>query len=73
MAARFWARLLSPAFIDIRRCPNYGGDLKIIAAILESAVIERILTHLGVQAQVRPIGPGANPGTKRVESLCRLP
>jgi hypothetical protein len=31
-------------------CPNCGGQLKIIAAILEQPVIEKILTHLGLQA-----------------------
>ena len=31
-------------------CPNCGGELKIIAAILEQPVIEKILTHLGLQA-----------------------
>ena len=31
------------AGLNIDRCTNCGGELKIIAAILESAVIERIL------------------------------
>ena len=34
---------------DPRRCPNCGGELKIIAAILEQPVIEKILTHLGLE------------------------
>ncbi len=34
-----------------------GGELKIIAAILESAVVERILTHLGLQARAPPRAP----------------
>jgi hypothetical protein len=29
-------------------CPNCGGELKIIAVILERPVIEKILTHLGL-------------------------
>jgi hypothetical protein len=37
------ARLLKRVF-DIERCPQGGGSLKIIAAIEEPAVIERILT-----------------------------
>ena len=41
----------------MEHCPNYGGQLKIIAAILESAVIERILTPLGLQARVPPRTP----------------
>ena len=30
----------------MEHCPNCGGELKIIAAILEQPVIEKILTHL---------------------------
>ena len=46
-----WARLLKRVVdIDMQRCPNCGGDLRIIAAILEPPVIEKILTHLGLQA-----------------------
>jgi hypothetical protein len=44
-----WARLLKRVFdIDMQRCPNCGAwELKIIAAILERPMIEKILTHLG--------------------------
>ena len=53
-----WARLLGRVFeIDLEHCPNCGGELKIIAAILESAVIERILMHLGLQARAPPRAP----------------
>jgi hypothetical protein len=31
--------------------PNCGGELKIIAAMREAPVIEKILTHLGLQAR----------------------
>ena len=34
--------------------PNCGGELKIIAAILEQPVIEKIVTHLGLQARAKP-------------------
>ena len=53
-----WARLLERVFdIDMERCPNCGGgELKIIAAILERPVIERILTHLGLDPQPPPKG-----------------
>ena len=52
-----WARLLERLFeIDLEHCPNCGGELKIVAAIVESAVIERILTHLGLQARARARG-----------------
>ena len=50
-----WSRLLKRVFqIDIEHCPNCGGELKIIAAILAAPVIERILTHLGLQARAPP-------------------
>ena len=53
-----WARLLKRVFdIDIEHCPQCGGKLKIIAAIEEPAVIERILTHLGLSAQPPPRAP----------------
>ena len=53
-----WTRLLKRVFqIDLERCPNCGGQLKIIAAILQAPVIERILTHLGLQARAPPRAP----------------
>jgi hypothetical protein len=52
-----WARLLKRVYgIDVERC-ECGGKLKIIAAIEEPAVIERILTHLGLSAQPPPRAP----------------
>ncbi len=41
---------------DVERC-GCGGKLKVIAAIEEPAVIERILTHLGLSAQPPPRTP----------------
>ncbi len=32
------------------RCPDCAGELKIIAAILEQPVTQKIPTHLGLQA-----------------------
>jgi hypothetical protein len=41
-----WAKLLKRVFdLDLEHCPNCGGELKIIAAILEQPVIEKILTR----------------------------
>jgi hypothetical protein len=53
-----WAGLLKHVFeIDMQRCPNCGaGELKIGAAILERPVIEKILTHLGLDPQPRHWG-----------------
>jgi len=53
-----WARLLKCVFeIDLKHCPNCGGELKIIAAILEAPAIEKILMHLGPQARAPPRAP----------------
>jgi hypothetical protein len=47
-----WAKMRKRAFdLDLEHCPNCGGELKIIAAILEVPMIEKILTHLGLQAR----------------------
>jgi len=43
--------------IDMAHCPNCEGELKIIAAILEQPVIEKTLTHLGLQARAPPRTP----------------
>ena len=53
-----WARLLKRVFdIDLQHCPNCGaGELKIIAAILERPVIQKILDHLGLDPQPPPKG-----------------
>ena len=50
------ARLLKRVF-DIERCRQCGGNLRIIAAIEEPAVIERILTHVGLSAKPPPRTP----------------
>ncbi len=53
-----WARLLKRVFdIDIEQCPHCGGALKIIAAILESGAITKILDHLGLPARAPPRAP----------------
>ena len=52
-----WARLLKRVYdFDVERCVC-GGKLKNIAVIEEPAVIERILTHLGLSAQPPPRTP----------------
>lgn len=59
-----WARLLKRVFdIDMQHCPNCGGgELEIIAAILERPVIEKILMHLRLQPQPPPKAPAREPG-----------
>ncbi|MFN7309366.1 MAG: hypothetical protein ACK5S1_01045, partial [bacterium] len=58
-----WARLLKRVFdIDMQHYPNCGGELKIIAAILERPAIEKILTHLGLDPQPPPRGRAREAG-----------
>ena len=53
-----WAKVLKRVFdLDLEHCPNCGGELKIIAAILEQPVIEKLLTHLGLHARAPPRAP----------------
>ena len=52
------ARLLKRVFdVDIEQYPYCGGTLKIIAAILESSAITKILDHLGLPVRVPPRTP----------------
>jgi hypothetical protein len=37
---------------DIEQCPHCGGAMKIIAAILDSSAIAKILDHLGLPIRV---------------------
>jgi len=53
-----WGRLLKRVFgIDIEHCLHCGGTLKIVAAILESGAITKILDHLGLPARAPPRTP----------------
>jgi len=57
-----WAKLLKRVFeINMAHRPNCGGELKIIASIMEQPVIEKILTHLGLQARAPPRAPARRP------------
>ena len=50
-----WIKPLKRVFdLDLKHCPNCGDELKIIAAILEQPVIEKILTDLGLHARALP-------------------
>jgi hypothetical protein len=53
-----WTKLLKRVFdLDPEHCLDCVGELKIIAAILEQPVIEKILTHLGLQARAPARAP----------------
>ena len=53
-----WARLLRRVFaLAMETCPNCGGQVKVVAAIEEPAVIRKILTHLGLSPHPPPITP----------------
>jgi len=50
-----WSELLKRVFqVDLTTCPDCGGTLQFIAAIMDPAVVEQILTHLGLPV-VRPV------------------
>jgi hypothetical protein len=47
----------------MQHCPNCGaGEIKIIAAILERPVIDKILSHLGPDPQPPPRGRAREAG-----------
>lgn len=46
-----------PRCANMAHCPNCGGELKTIAAILEQPVMEKILSQLGLQARAPPRAP----------------
>ena len=71
-----WAKLLKRVFdLDLKHCPNCGGELKSIAAILKQPVVEKILTQLGLQARAPPRSAArgqalqAEPGHKQSSEL----
>ena len=57
------AQVLSRVYgIDIETCPDCGAKLKIIAVIQDQLVIEKILTHLGLDPNPpKPNQPRAPP------------
>jgi hypothetical protein len=48
--------------LDLEHCQNCGGELNIIAAILERPVIEKILARLGLDPQPPPRGRAREAG-----------
>ncbi len=53
-----WAKLLKRLLeIDLAHCSSFGSALNVIAAILETPVIKKILTHLSWHAPTPPRAP----------------
>jgi hypothetical protein len=43
--------------LDLTHCQHCGGQLRIVAAILQRQAIDKILNHLGLEAQPPPRAP----------------
>ena len=55
---RSWTTLLARVFrIDVRRCPDCGGRMKIIAALTNPRSIRRYLHGMGLPVRAPPIAP----------------
>ena len=53
-----WAKLLSKVFgMDISKCRECGGEMRVIASIIQVDVIRMILSHLGLSPQPPPVAP----------------
>jgi hypothetical protein len=53
-----WTKLLKRVFnLDLTHCPQCGGELRIVAAILQRQAIKKILNPLGLEAQPPPRAP----------------
>ena len=60
--ARRWAELLARVFgLDMQKCVDCGGPLKIVSAILESNAIKSILTHLRLPDKPPDLAPARIP------------
>ena len=57
-----WADLLKRVFqIDLAQCPDCGGELKFIAAIMKKSVIAKILEHLKLSTDPPRFKPAESP------------
>ena len=53
-----WAKLLARVFqVDVTCCPDCGGTMKVIAALLDPASITKLLDALGLPSRAPPIAP----------------
>jgi len=59
---RTWAELMRRGLdIDVLECPDCGGRLRFVAAILLSSAIRRILRHLGLPSDPVQLAPARAP------------
>ncbi len=66
---RAWADLMRRAFeADVLSCPRCGGRMVVLATIEDPAVIQRILTHLGLSTEAGEALPAAR-ASPAAESL----
>jgi hypothetical protein len=57
-----WAKLLRRVFgMDMEKCPHCSGEMKIIAAIMESKAVEKILKHVGLPPKPPDVAPARYP------------
>ncbi len=55
---RSWATLLARVFrIDVTKCPDCGGPMRIIAALTGPSSIRHCLQGMGLPARAPPIAP----------------
>jgi hypothetical protein len=61
--SKHWARLLKKVFgIDVESCHACGGkNVKIVAAIMERAVIVKILNHIGIPPDIPEVAAARAP------------
>jgi hypothetical protein len=59
---RTWAELMRRGLdIDVLQCPDCGGRLRFVAAIMLSTAIRRILCHLGLHSDPVELAPARAP------------
>ena len=59
---RTWAELMRRGLdIDVLECPDCGGRLRFVAAIMLSSAIRRILAHLGLPSDPVELAPARAP------------
>jgi len=57
-----WAVLLQRTHgVDAMRCPRCAGKMRVMATIIEPAVVKKILSHLGARTEPLPRGRARDP------------